>query len=153
MKIIVVDGVGVKLEDGKTPLSGNHVADALPPSENDYCIALRITYGDIVFATAGDSDGEYVPPPVLRRMRRCLVPLLRRHQTERRPTPCPRSPMHINRHTSRLRQRAIHLACAYAHRRSRTSMRNVWFFNCHHLVIPSPRQTATLPTCHPLPIA
>lgn len=59
VKIIMTDGEGVKQEDGKTPLSGNHVDAPLPPSENDYCIALRITYGDFRFATAGDTDGEY----------------------------------------------------------------------------------------------
>lgn len=45
--------------DGVTPVSGNHTADATPPSENDYSVALKITYGNWEYATAGDSDGEY----------------------------------------------------------------------------------------------
>ena len=45
--------------DGVTPVSGNHVNDATPPSENDYSIAVKITYGRWEYATAGDSDGEY----------------------------------------------------------------------------------------------
>lgn len=55
----MTDGLGVMMEDGKTPLSGNHVDDPLPPSENDYCIALRVSFGDFRFATAGDTDGEF----------------------------------------------------------------------------------------------
>jgi beta-lactamase superfamily II metal-dependent hydrolase len=45
--------------DGVTPVSGDHTADPLPPSENDYSIALKVTYGRWSYATAGDSDGEY----------------------------------------------------------------------------------------------
>lgn len=45
--------------DGVTPVSGNHVSDATPPSENDYSVAVKITYGKWEYATAGDSDGEY----------------------------------------------------------------------------------------------
>jgi beta-lactamase superfamily II metal-dependent hydrolase len=45
--------------DGVTPVSGDHTGDATPPSENDYSIAVKITYGLWEYATAGDSDGEY----------------------------------------------------------------------------------------------
>ncbi|MDJ0756228.1 MAG: lamin tail domain-containing protein [Ardenticatenaceae bacterium] len=53
------DAEGITLVDGVTPLRGDHTALALPPSENDYSIALKITYEDIDYATAGDTDGEY----------------------------------------------------------------------------------------------
>lgn len=45
--------------DGVTPVSGDHTADATPPSENDYSVAVKISYGNWEYATAGDSDGEY----------------------------------------------------------------------------------------------
>lgn len=45
--------------DGVTPVPGDHTAQATPPSENDYSIAVKITYGRWEYATAGDSDGEY----------------------------------------------------------------------------------------------
>jgi hypothetical protein len=56
--IIMTDGLGVKQADG-TPVSGDNSKMAVPPSENDYCIALKIEFGSIVYATAGDSDGVY----------------------------------------------------------------------------------------------
>jgi beta-lactamase superfamily II metal-dependent hydrolase len=57
--IVQVDANGVMMADGITPLQGDHSTDAVPPSENDYSIALKIRYGTIDYATAGDSDGEY----------------------------------------------------------------------------------------------
>merc|ERR1712196_743009 len=59
VEVVMVDADGVMQADGKTPVAGNHVNAKLPPSENDYCIGLRVRYGDIVYATAGDIDGEY----------------------------------------------------------------------------------------------
>lgn len=50
---------GVMQADGVTPVSGDHHADATPPSENDYSIGVKFTYGAYNYATAGDSDGEY----------------------------------------------------------------------------------------------
>ncbi|MGZ4464486.1 MAG: MBL fold metallo-hydrolase [Nocardioides sp.] len=50
---------GVMQADGTTPVSGDHHADANPPSENDYSIGVKFTYGAYNYATAGDSDGEY----------------------------------------------------------------------------------------------
>ncbi|GCD90995.1 lamin tail domain-containing protein [Nocardioides sp. LS1] len=50
---------GVMQADGTTPVSGNHSTDANPPSENDYSIGVKFTYGAYNYATAGDSDGEY----------------------------------------------------------------------------------------------
>lgn len=57
--IVQSDADGVMMSDGITPLTGDHTGDAVPPSENDYSIALKVRYGQIDYATAGDSDGEY----------------------------------------------------------------------------------------------
>lgn len=59
VEIVQVDGDDVTLIDGVTPIQGNHTGDPLPPSENDYSIGLKIRYGLLDYATAGDSDGEY----------------------------------------------------------------------------------------------
>lgn len=59
VEIIQTDADSVYMADGTTPLQGDHTAESLPPSENDYSIALHIRYGLIDYATAGDSDGEY----------------------------------------------------------------------------------------------
>jgi hypothetical protein len=47
--------------DGVTPLSGDHTLQggSGPPSENDYSVAVKVSYGTWAYATAGDSDGEY----------------------------------------------------------------------------------------------
>eukprot|EP01065_Artemidia_motanka_P044817 TRINITY_DN643_c0_g4_i1.p3 TRINITY_DN643_c0_g4~~TRINITY_DN643_c0_g4_i1.p3 ORF type:complete len:421 (+),score=147.96 TRINITY_DN643_c0_g4_i1:2029-3291(+) len=58
VKIVLADGHGVKTADNR-PISGDLTKDEYPPSENDYSIALLITFGDIRYATAGDSDGVY----------------------------------------------------------------------------------------------
>lgn len=57
--ILNANGKDTMQADGVTPVSGDHSAQGTPPSENDYSIALRIAYGTWVYATAGDSDGEY----------------------------------------------------------------------------------------------
>jgi hypothetical protein len=59
VEIVQVDAAGVMMADGVTPVAGDHTAMALPPSENDYCIGLKISYGTIDYATAGDTDGVY----------------------------------------------------------------------------------------------
>jgi beta-lactamase superfamily II metal-dependent hydrolase len=59
VEVIEVDAQGVMMADGVTPVSGDHTTAPLPPSENDYSIALKISYGEIDYATAGDTDGEY----------------------------------------------------------------------------------------------
>ena len=43
------------------PVSGDHTLQggSGPPSENDYSIAVKVSYGTWAYATAGDSDGEY----------------------------------------------------------------------------------------------
>jgi len=57
--ILNANGKDTMQADGVTPVSGDHSADAVPPSENDYSIAVKISYGAWRYATAGDSDGEY----------------------------------------------------------------------------------------------
>ena len=58
-EILQANAKGVMQADGTTPVSGDHTAAATPPSENDYSVAVRVTYGDYEYATAGDTDGEY----------------------------------------------------------------------------------------------
>lgn len=57
--VVEANGKDVKQADGVTAVSGNHTADATPPSENDYSIGVRTSFGPFAYATAGDSDGEY----------------------------------------------------------------------------------------------
>lgn len=57
--IVQVDADSVMMSNGTTPMQGDHTGMSLPPSENDYSIGLKIRYGIIDYATAGDSDGEY----------------------------------------------------------------------------------------------
>eukprot|EP00040_Diaphanoeca_grandis_P026992 m.152359 g.152359 ORF g.152359 m.152359 type:complete len:409 (+) comp30803_c0_seq1:179-1405(+) len=57
--VVAVDGMGAVMKDGVTPVSGNHYNDALPPSENDFCIGFLIEFGSFSYLTAGDLDGEY----------------------------------------------------------------------------------------------
>ncbi len=59
VEIVQVDADGIMMADGTTPLQGDHTAASLPPSENDYSIGLKIRFGVLDYATAGDSDGEY----------------------------------------------------------------------------------------------
>lgn len=58
-KIVQVDAQGVMMADGVTPLQGDHTADTLPPSENDYSITLWLNWGKFDFVAGGDTDGEY----------------------------------------------------------------------------------------------
>lgn len=59
VEIVQVDAAHVFKADGSTPLAGDHTADPQPPSENDYSITLKITYGQIDYVTGGDTGGEY----------------------------------------------------------------------------------------------
>ncbi|HEV8536808.1 MAG TPA: hypothetical protein VGR87_13970 [Candidatus Limnocylindria bacterium] len=61
--ILNANGKDTMQADGVTPVSGDHSAQATPPSENDYSIALKVSYGVWIYATAGDSDGEYNTSP------------------------------------------------------------------------------------------
>lgn len=57
--IVEANAKDVMQADGRTPVSGDHTADPMPPSENDYSIGVRFALGPYAYATAGDSDGEY----------------------------------------------------------------------------------------------
>ena len=59
VEIIQADGKDVLMENGVTSITGDHTGDSLPPSENDYSIALKISFGEIDYATAGDAGGDY----------------------------------------------------------------------------------------------
>lgn len=59
VEIVQRDAENVMMVDGTTPLRGDHTTDSLPPSENDYSIGVKVRYGELDYATAGDSDGEY----------------------------------------------------------------------------------------------
>jgi len=58
-KVVQVDAQGVMQADGVTPVGGDHTADALPTSENDYSITLWLNWGKFDFVAGGDTDGEY----------------------------------------------------------------------------------------------
>lgn len=58
-KVVMANAKGVKQADGTTPVSGDHSTQGVPPSENDYSVGVRLSYGPYGYATAGDSDGEY----------------------------------------------------------------------------------------------
>jgi beta-lactamase superfamily II metal-dependent hydrolase len=58
-QVVQSDAEGVMQVDGTTPVQGDHTSESTPPSENDYSIAIRFQFGDYVYATAGDTDGEY----------------------------------------------------------------------------------------------
>jgi beta-lactamase superfamily II metal-dependent hydrolase len=57
--VIESDANGVKMVDGTTDVSGNHVGGTIPPSENDYSITLKVSFGILDYVTGGDTDGEY----------------------------------------------------------------------------------------------
>ena len=57
--VVNANAKGTMQADGITPVSGDHTTEATPPSENDYSVAVKVTYGSYKYATAGDSDGEY----------------------------------------------------------------------------------------------
>ena len=47
------------MADGFTPVQGDHTAESLPPSENDYSITVWINWEKFDFVSGGDTDGEY----------------------------------------------------------------------------------------------
>ncbi len=59
LAIINADAKGSTLIDGVTPISADFSTAPVPPSENDYSIAVKITYGKYAMASAGDTDGVY----------------------------------------------------------------------------------------------
>ncbi len=58
-KVVMANAKGVMQADGSTPVSGDHSTQGVPPSENDYSVGVRFSFGPYAYATAGDSDGEY----------------------------------------------------------------------------------------------
>ena len=58
MELIMQDAVGVMQADGITPVAGDHTADSLPTSENDYSQSWLISYGSLDILTGSDTDGE-----------------------------------------------------------------------------------------------
>ncbi len=57
--VIESDANGAKMADGTTDVQGNHVGETNAPSENDYSITLKVTFGRLDYVTGGDTDGEY----------------------------------------------------------------------------------------------
>ncbi|KAL7713937.1 Competence protein ComEC [Entamoeba marina] len=58
IQIVMHDAYSVKRGDGS--LVADNWRDTVdPPSENDYSICLRIQYGDFVYYTGGDADGDH----------------------------------------------------------------------------------------------
>jgi hypothetical protein len=58
-EVVMANAKGVMQADGSTPVSGDHSTQGVPPSENDYSVGVRLSFGPYAYATAGDSDGEY----------------------------------------------------------------------------------------------
>ena len=65
VEVIITDAAGMKMVDGVSPVDGDqrfwrdNNGRILPPSENDYCIALVIRHGAFSYFTGGDLDGTY----------------------------------------------------------------------------------------------
>jgi formylglycine-generating enzyme required for sulfatase activity len=57
--IVQVDADGVMMQDGITPVSGDHTAEVLPPSENDFAITIWLQWGKFDYVTGGDTSGVY----------------------------------------------------------------------------------------------
>lgn len=57
--VVESDAQGVRMEDGQTTVAGDHTGRTHPPSENDYSITLKVSFGSLDYVTGGDTDGEY----------------------------------------------------------------------------------------------
>jgi beta-lactamase superfamily II metal-dependent hydrolase len=57
--VVESDAQGVMMEDGQTAVAGNHTGMTNPPSENDYSITLKVSFGSLDYVTGGDTDGAY----------------------------------------------------------------------------------------------
>ncbi|MCP4262903.1 MAG: hypothetical protein GY774_36140 [Planctomycetes bacterium] len=57
--VVESDAQGVRMEDGQTAVAGDHTGETNHPSENDYSITLKISFGSLDYVTGGDTDGEY----------------------------------------------------------------------------------------------
>lgn len=56
--IVTTDALGVKQASG-VPVSGDHRAESIPPSENDYSVGIIFRYKAFTYGFFGDLDGEY----------------------------------------------------------------------------------------------
>jgi len=63
VEVIQSDGEGVLMKDGVTSLKDDLVDIDNHPSENDYSITLKVTFGKLDYVTGGDTDGEYLISP------------------------------------------------------------------------------------------
>ncbi len=59
VEVIEVDAQGVMIPGTSTPVAGDHTSESAPPSENDYSITLKISFGDLDYLTGGDTDGDF----------------------------------------------------------------------------------------------
>ncbi len=57
--VVESDAQGVRMVDGQTAVAGDHTGETNPPSENDYSITLKVSFGSLDYVTGGDTDGEY----------------------------------------------------------------------------------------------
>ena len=63
VKIVQVDGYGVKMTDNETSISGDHTKESFPPSENDYSMTLWIKWNKFDYIFGSDTDGQYQKSP------------------------------------------------------------------------------------------
>ena len=61
--IIESDAAGVRMANGQTNVAGDHTNQTNRPSENDYSITLKVSYGSLDYVTGSDTDGEYATGP------------------------------------------------------------------------------------------
>ena len=59
VKVVLADGEDVLMADGTTPIQGDHTAEPVPPSENDYSTTIWINWNNFDYIFGGDTDGEY----------------------------------------------------------------------------------------------
>ena len=57
--IIESDAQGVSMQNGQTNVGGDHTGQPGRPSENDYSITLKVSFGRLDYVTGGDTDGNY----------------------------------------------------------------------------------------------
>lgn len=56
--IIESDAQGVQMQNGQN-VGGDHTGQPGYPSENDYSITLKVSFGLLDYVTGGDTDGQY----------------------------------------------------------------------------------------------
>ena len=57
--VVESDAEGVMMADGLRTVAGDHTTEADRPSENDYSITLKVSFGSLDYVTGGDTDGAY----------------------------------------------------------------------------------------------